>query len=140
MARINFPNSPEIGDEIFLGANKFQWNGETWQREVVNYQSIVDSIESVSEDKSFTIATGDTWTDQTGYFTLAKTVSGVVDTDSPILDLDLSSATVANIADIQAAWGTVYRATTGTDTITLYALEEAPVFPEDTVIKVKVVR
>jgi hypothetical protein len=88
---------------------------------------------------TFTIAAADTWTDQTGYFTLAKTVSGITSSDTPILDLDLASSTVANIADIQAAWGAVYRATTTTDTITLYALE-APVFPEDTPIKVKVVR
>jgi hypothetical protein len=88
---------------------------------------------------TFTILAADTWTDQTGYFTLAKTVSGITSSDTPILDLDLAASTVANIADIQAAWGAVYRATTTTDTITLYALE-APVFPEDTPIKVKVVR
>jgi hypothetical protein len=88
---------------------------------------------------TFTIAAADTWTDQTGYFTLAKTVSGITSSDTPILDLDLAASTVANIEDIQTAWGAVYRATTTTDTITLYALE-APVFPEDTPIKVKVVR
>lgn len=135
----NFPDNPSIGDAVFIGSYKYIWNGSTWEREVVNYQAIVDSIEGVAEDKSFTIAAADTWTDQTGYFTLAKTVSGVLATDTPILDLDLSAATLANIADIQTAWGTIYRAVTSTDTITLYALE-SPVFPEDTVVKVKVVR
>jgi hypothetical protein len=140
MPFINFPDNPSIGDSIFVGSYQFTWTGDTWDRNLVDYQAIVDSIEGVSEDKSFTILVSDTWTDQTGFFTLAKTVSGVVASDSPILDLDLAASTVANIADIQAAWGTVYRATTGTDTITLYALKEAPVFPEDTPIKVKVVR
>jgi hypothetical protein len=88
---------------------------------------------------TFTIAAADTWTDQTGYFTLAKTVSGITSSDTPILDLDLAASTVANIADIQAAWGAVYRAATTTDTITLYALE-APVFPENTPVQVRVVR
>jgi hypothetical protein len=136
---INFPDNPSIGDSVFIGSYKYIWNGETWERELVNYQAIVDSIEGVAEDKSFTILAADTWTDQTGYFTLAKTVSGIFASDSPFLDLDLSNATVANIEDIQAAWGTIYRATTSTDTITLYALEE-PVFPEDTDIQIKVVR
>jgi hypothetical protein len=88
---------------------------------------------------TFTILAADTWTDQTGYFTLAKTVSGITSSDTPILDLDLAASTVANIEDIQAAWGTVYRAATTTDTITLYALE-APVFPENTPVQVRVVR
>jgi hypothetical protein len=139
MPFINFPDNPSIGDSIFVGGYQFTWTGDTWDRNLVDYQAIVDSIEGVSEDKSFTILVADTWTDQTGFFTLAKTVSGVVASDSPILDLDLAASTVANIEDIQAAWGSVYRATTTTDTITLYALE-TPVFPEDTPIKVKVVR
>ena len=86
-----------------------------------------------------TIAAADTWTDQTGYFTLAKTVSGITATDKPVIDLDLTSATVADVADIQAAWATIYRAVTSTDTITFYALED-PTFPEDTVLQIKVVK
>jgi uncharacterized protein (DUF608 family) len=139
MPFINFPDNPSIGDAIFIGAYKYIWTGTTWDREVVNYQEIVDSIEGVAIDKSFTILSADTWTDQTGFFTLAKTVSGVVASDNPIIDLNLSGATLENIEDIQAAWGTIYRAATSTDTITLYALE-APVFPENTAINVKVVR
>jgi hypothetical protein len=88
---------------------------------------------------STTILTTDTWTDQTGYFTLAKTVNGLTNNDKPIVDLDLNAATVANIEDIQTAWGTVYRAVATTDTLTFYALEE-PVFPENTAISIKVVR
>jgi hypothetical protein len=88
---------------------------------------------------TFTIAAADTWTDQTGYFTLAKTVSGITANDKPIADLDLSAATVSNIADIQVAWGTVYRVVTTTDTVTFHALED-PTFPEDTVVNLQVVR
>jgi uncharacterized protein (DUF608 family) len=139
MPFVNFPNNPSIGDSIFIGTYQYTWTGSTWDRVVVNVQNIIDSIEGVAIDKSFTILSADTWTDQTGFFTLAKTVSGVVASDNPIIDLNLSGATLENIPDIQTAWGAVYRATTTTDTITLYALE-APVFPEDTPIKVKVVR
>jgi hypothetical protein len=86
-----------------------------------------------------TIAAADTWTDQTGFFTLQKTVSGITATDKPVVDLDLSAATVAEVADIQAAWATIYRVVTGTDTVTFYALED-PTFPEDTDISIQVVR
>lgn len=80
-----------------------------------------------------------TWTDQTGYFTTSITVVGITATDTPIVDLNLASATVANIEDIQAAWATIYRVVTTTDTLTFHALEE-PTFPEDTDIQIKVVR
>jgi hypothetical protein len=86
-----------------------------------------------------TIAAADTWTDQTGFFTLQKTVSGITATDKPVVDLDLSAATVAEVADIQAAWATIYRVVTGTDTVTFYALED-PTFPEDTDISIQVVK
>ena len=88
---------------------------------------------------STTILETDTWTSQGGFFTLAKTVNGLTNTDKPIVDLDLSAADTELIEDIQGAWGTVYRAVATTDTITFYALEE-PVFPEDTAIQIKVVR
>jgi hypothetical protein len=84
-----------------------------------------------------TIATTDTWTDQTGYFTLAKTVSGVTANDDPIADLDLSSATVSNVEDIITAWSSIYRIETTTDTLTFYALEE-PDFPENVTISFEV--
>jgi hypothetical protein len=84
-----------------------------------------------------TILTTDTWTDQTGYFTLAKTVSGVTANDDPIADLDLSSATVSNIADIITAWSSIYRIETSTDTLTFYALE-SPVFPENVTVSFEV--
>jgi hypothetical protein len=88
-----------------------------------------------------TIGAAAEWTDQTGYFTLqvSTTPSGLLDTDKPVVDLDLSAATVAEVADIQAAWATIYRVVTGTDTVTFYALED-PTFPEDTDISIKVVK
>ena len=86
-----------------------------------------------------TILAADTWVDQTGYWTLAKTVTGLLDTDKPTLDPNFSGATVANVAGIQTAWGTIYRAPVTANTITFYALEE-PVFPEDTVIDIEVIR
>ena len=111
----------------------------------VTVQAAIDEVNTEVGTKATvdvyagTILAAATWTDQTGYFTTDITVSGILSTDKPVVDLDLSAATVAEVADIQAAWGTIYRATTTTDTITFYALE-APTFPEDTDIQIKVVR
>ena len=103
--------------------------------------TVTNSIATKATTASYstTIAAADTWTDQTGYFTLAKTVSGLTNADTPIVDLNLSAATVANVADIQSAWATVYRAVATTDTLTFYATED-PAFPEDVAISIQVVR
>jgi hypothetical protein len=86
-----------------------------------------------------TIATTDVWTDETGYYTLEKTVAGITAEDSPIADVNLANATVSNVADIQAAWASIYRITTSEDMVTFYALDE-PVFPENTVVDFQVVK
>jgi hypothetical protein len=56
-------------------------------------------------------------------FTKIVTVTGILATDNPIIDLDLSNVAFANIAAIQEAWGKIYRAVTGTNTITFYSTE-----------------
>jgi hypothetical protein len=89
--------------------------------------------QAFKETYTATIATTDTWTDQTGFFTLAKTVSGVRADDNPIADLDLSSATVSNISDIITAWSSIYRIQTTENTLTFYALE-SPTFPENVIV------
>lgn len=62
----------------------------------------------------------DGWTDNTGYFTKAVTVAGILATDEPILDL---VTTTAGFEAEQEAWGLVFKAETSADTITFYASE-----------------
>lgn len=90
-------------------------------------------------DFTTTILAVDEWSDETGFYTLEKTINGILDTDNPIADLDLENALVTNISDIQDAWAEIYQIVTTTNTVTFYALEE-PVFPEDTVVSFQVVR
>ena len=133
------PDPAEIGDLWFdstLSALFIYYNdGNSTQWVEVTYQQDYAEVANYST----TIAAADTWTDQTGYFTLGKTVTGIVDTDKPIADLNLSAATVSNVADIQAAWATIYRVVTTANTVTFYALED-PTFPENAVIDLQVVR
>jgi hypothetical protein len=50
-------------------------------------------------------------------------VSGVASINTVILDLNLSSALYADVPDLQTAYGLVYRAVPGTNSITLYATD-----------------
>jgi hypothetical protein len=83
-----------------------------------------------------TIATGD-WSG-TDPVTAVKTVSGVLSTDKPLIDIDLSAVAFADVEDKQTEYAKIYRvAATDDDEITFYALE-APT--EELVINIKVVR
>lgn len=66
------------------------------------------------------------------------TVTGVKSTDRPVIDLDLSSTAFASVADIQSAWGSVYRVEASADNeVKLYATD---VPTEDLPVLIKVVR
>lgn len=70
-------------------------------------------------------------------FKAEKAIAGLLATDDPILDLDLSSVTGDNIELAVEAFGYVYRATTSAGSLTLYALEK----PEaDLPIKLQTIR
>jgi hypothetical protein len=70
--------------------------------------------------------------------TAVKTVSGVLSTDKPLIDIDLSAVAFADVEDKQTEYAKIYRvAATDANEITFYALE-APT--EELVIQIKVVR
>jgi hypothetical protein len=89
-----------------------------------------------------TIAADDTWTLETGSYVLTKTggnLTGLLSTDAPIIDINLSSIAVADVPAIQAAWALVYRVQVTADTIKLFATDD-PDFTVNTPLALKVVR
>jgi len=77
------------------------------------------------------------WTGSDPY-TAVMTVSGILSTDAPIVDIDLSSVTYADVPDVQADWALVYRvAATDDDELTFYATAEPT---EDFDVQIQVVR
>lgn len=59
-------------------------------------------------------------------YTQSVTISGILATDTPVIDLNMSSATTSNAADLQAAWACVGRIVTAANKITAYCYEEKP--------------
>jgi hypothetical protein len=82
-------------------------------------------------------ATSTGWTGS-GPYTNVITVTGLLAADSPIVDIDLSGVTYADVPDVQSDWGLVYRAAaTAANQLTLYATETPT---ENFTLTVKVVR
>jgi hypothetical protein len=83
-----------------------------------------------------TIAVAD-WTGS-GPYTAVKTVSGILSTDQPIADLNLSAVDFADVEAKQTDWALVYRIeSSDTNEITFYATEEPT---EELVVALQVVR
>ena len=77
------------------------------------------------------------WAGSSAPYSYAATVSGILSTDVPHVDLDLSSSDYGDIEDIETSYSKVYRAVSSADTITFYA----SAVPEIAVpLKIKVVR
>jgi hypothetical protein len=89
--------------------------------DVTNLQTTLDAKATNVQYTSTLAATS--WTGSSAPFTKDVTVSGILSTDVPILDIDFSGILYANVAATQTNWGKVYRAVTSANTITFYASE-----------------
>lgn len=147
---LSFPSSPSTGQTYAYNGVTYEFDGKRWkaQAQAVDFDatyatdaelaSIASGLASKSS-YSTTILSSDVWTPTSDYFILSKSVSGILSTDKPIVDMDLSLASVSNISDLQTAWSSVYRVVASSDTITFYALE-APSFPENLTVMMEVIR
>lgn len=77
------------------------------------------------------------WTGSSAPYTKEVTVAGILSTDKPDINLDLSTATYSDVATIQSDWANVYRGVTSADTITFYASTVPTI---DIPLQIKVVR
>ena len=89
-------------------------------------QAVLNTLgEAVSVEYSGTLA-ADGWTGSAAPFSQAVTISGVLSTDSPIIDLVPSNVYATAVAE-DTAWGQIYKAVASANTITFYAKEEPTV-------------
>ena len=73
--------------------------------------------------KLYTATIGTSWSGSAAPYTQTITVSGILATDTPIVDVNLSSVTYANKDAVIEAYSKVYRITTAANSITVYADE-----------------
>lgn len=71
-------------------------------------------------------------------YTQSVTINGILASDNPTVDIDLSSATTGTISDLKTSWSSVDRIVTEANKITAYCYEEKPVV--DMKIRLMVVR
>lgn len=81
---------------------------------------------------------GDTWTTYENYSVYTTTIAGLLPSDSPIVDLDLTGKTGATLVSLVEAWGTVLRAGVNTSGQFYIYFGEKP--EVDIPIKILVVR
>lgn len=110
---------------------------EAWieqQEETIN--ELVAGLQSEGFAKTVTYAAtvGTSWTAATGYVTQTVAVQGILATDNPVIDL---VATTAAFEAQQEAWGKIFKVTTATNAITLYASEATET---EISLQIKVVR
>lgn len=63
------------------------------------------------------------------------TVAGMLSTDQPVMDIDMASVAFADVDAVQSDWALVYRATSGSNSLSLYATDE-PASTFDVILKV----
>lgn len=63
------------------------------------------------------------WSGETGQFSQAVTINGILAADEPIIDLNTSSTLSTAVLEDEA-WASIYRAVAANNTITFYAKEK----------------
>lgn len=74
----------------------------------------------------YTATLNTTWSGSAAPYSKAQTISGILATDKPIIDL-VPSSTFATAEAQEEAWANIYRAVTSANTITFYAKEKPTV-------------
>ena len=113
----------QLKEMIFFMAKMKYWNGTTW--ETLGAKDVV-----------LTATLDTTWSGTSAPYTKTVSVSGILSTDTPIIDVVMSGTYATDEARAEA-WGYIYRAVTANDSITFYAMEKPTV---SLPIQIKVVR
>lgn len=92
----------------------------------VSTKALVDGLATKAEVKKFTATVGTSWTQGAGSeYTQEVTVPGILETDTPTIDLILSDNVETAKAQIEG-WANVSRITTESEKIKIYCYDTAP--------------
>jgi hypothetical protein len=132
----------EAGAEVNVNAD---WNASSGDAQILNKPTIpdavtvVDNLTSTSTTSALSAKQGKvlqdskatknlytatlpytSWTGSVAPFTKAVTVSGILATDTPLIDI-VPSGTYATDVTMETNWANIYRMVTSANTITFYA-------------------
>lgn len=95
------------------------------------------TADSAATATTYTATLTTTWTGSSAPYTQTVTITGITSSDTPIVDVILSSTTSTALSQLEA-WGCVSKIETATDSITVTCLEDKPITAIP--IQLKVVR
>ncbi len=100
------------------------------------FNRVKGEIDLKAEQATFDTTLDTTWSGSTAPYSKQQTVTGILATDKPIVDVIMSGTFATDEARIEA-WGLIYRAVTAANKITFYATDKPEV---ELPIQIKVVR
>ncbi len=107
---------------------------DSYTSQIWHFNGTVDATNYTGVQKVYTATLGTTWSGSAAPYTQTVTVSGILATDSPIIDI---VTTTSGYEDEEAAWANVFKATCAVNSITFYAKEATTT---SITIQIKVVR
>ena len=103
----------------------------------VSLANVNTAIAAKATTVLYTGTIGTSWSGSSAPYTQSVSISGILATDTPIVDINFNSVTYANKEAVTTAWGSIYRITTAANSITVYADEKTTT---SVPIQLKVVR
>lgn len=118
----------ELAVEAGFAGTKEEWMasviGNGWVEAVNSLEATVATKATVKHFTGTLLADG--WTGTSAPFSQAITVSGILETDKPKVDVVISSTYATAETEVEA-WGYVYRIVTSQNGVTAYATEKPEV-------------
>lgn len=116
----------ELKERIEQAASQTIIDGSVTTAKLAGSAVTAPKIADNAVSSVYTATLNTTWSGSAAPYTKAQTISGILASDKPIIDL-VPSATFADAEAQEEAWANVYRAVTSANTITFYAKEKPTV-------------
>ena len=117
---------PDISATYEAKSNKSDSFTESSTTTYASTKALVDGLSTKAEVKKFTVTVGASWIQgENNEYTQEITAPGVLETDTPMIDLALSDNAETAKAQIEA-WSNVSRVTTEAGKIKIYCYDAAP--------------
>jgi hypothetical protein len=114
------------------------WNQIDFAQYTNKAETFSDTVTLAGSDGGSSDWAVETSGDWEGTFTINKTINGIITTDTPLIDLDLSNADATTFESIASSFARVFKVeVSANNTLKFYALEEPA---KDIPLNIKVVR